>query len=230
MRLATTFVPPDRTFVLQVPGRAYDDMTTPGPMPYAGTTAYYVHMLGGQPALAQLYLEVGLLHLDGLAASLQSSSPAALSHSALGMPASGAGSALLQFDSAAGRAARANARKYFDCARQLSPALDVPRIPDEGAGDAELLMPSVDSDSATESEDETVLQPRQRRRTGTVGKEAQPPAKLEPEPPRAVVRREPPEQGWLQHAAPAVLSAGTALVAVAVFGVLSFAAMRKARD
>jgi hypothetical protein len=240
MRLATNYVPPDKTFILQTSAGLGDDMPTPGPMPPFGTIEFYVHMLGGQTALAHLYLQVGLLHLDGMAPSLLSSSPSALSVSALRLPVSTQASALLHGSSMhtpAWHVARANARTYFDCARQLAPALDVPRIADESLdAPAGLVMPAPDV-STSDSEDETVLQPRprQRRRAGTVGKtvvtEVLNPKTEQQTPPRVLARREPDDGGgWVQYA-PAVLGAGTALVAIAVVSVLSFTwRMQKARD
>jgi hypothetical protein len=143
-------------------------------------------MIGGPHSLAQLYLEVGVLHLDGVAPALLAASSSAHSLSSLRLPALSAqpgSSALLLAGSTQSpeqwRSARQQASRCFDRARALWPQLDVPVIPPEpghdssetiGAGSGDLQMPTLDMSGSygSASEDETVLNPRpplRRRRT-----------------------------------------------------------------
>ncbi|OCH94453.1 hypothetical protein OBBRIDRAFT_769889 [Obba rivulosa] len=109
--------------------------------PTPGTAAYYLERLGGPSGLATLYLAVGLLHLEGAAAPLLSSAYAGLS--SLRVPTHGLASAGGGVGGTeAWRRDREAARRYFERARALCPALDVP-----------LLPPDADSDSGVESGD-----------------------------------------------------------------------------
>ncbi|KAF8206516.1 hypothetical protein K438DRAFT_1963544 [Mycena galopus ATCC 62051] len=100
-----------------------------------GSTAYYVQCMGGSSGLAQLYLEAGMLHLEGAASALLASSSSSLS--SLRVPI------LL-------RLARA-------------PSLDIPVLPPPGgllSPSEQLEMPSIDLQTASES-----AQTRRRRKT-----------------------------------------------------------------
>lgn len=104
-----------------------------------GTTPYYLQCIGGSRGLAQLYLEAGLLHLEGAASTLLSSSYSSLS--SLRVPshqASESGTEAWDRD-------REAASKYFDRARLLQPDLDIPALPQSSMrGGVELEMPSMD--------------------------------------------------------------------------------------
>ena len=101
--------------------------------PLRGTPAYYLDRLGGEHNLARLYLEAGLLYLEGSASSLLSSSYAGLSslrtptamYGGFLSPLSGPdqGSAEIWNDD------QAHARRFFNRARALHPGLDVPLLP-----------------------------------------------------------------------------------------------------
>ncbi|EIW57311.1 uncharacterized protein TRAVEDRAFT_29444 [Trametes versicolor FP-101664 SS1] len=115
-----------------------------------GTEEYYLSRLGGAHGLAQLFLAAGLLHLEGTAPALLASSYAGLS--ALRAPFAGPASLTTSAGSSAGgvdawRRDREHAARFFQRARTLNPALDVPLLPadpeseynsgaESGAGDA----------------------------------------------------------------------------------------------
>ncbi|KAF8557446.1 hypothetical protein OG21DRAFT_1601707 [Imleria badia] len=89
--------------------------------------SYYI-MIGGHPVLAQPFLEVGLLHLEGAASVLLSASYSSLSSIRVPFPQSG--------DAEAWKRDRDIASRYFDRARALHLELDVAVIPDDGTGQA----------------------------------------------------------------------------------------------
>jgi hypothetical protein len=147
--------------------------------------------------------------------------------------------------SAAWRRDRQAARLFFDRARAFRPGMEVPFLPtdDDGPGaiglDTSLKMPTIDlsaSTSSSLSEEETVLHPRPRgrRRREAAVEEAKEAALLkaglgamEKVSARAsAYRDELDEQSWLYHV-PSILGTGTAIVAVAVIGALSFSTWRK---
>lgn len=102
-----------------------------------GTTTYYLQCIGGPTGLAQLYLEAGLLHLEGAAKPLLSTSYSTLSSIRMPpQPPAGEGG------NDAWNQDREAASRYFDRARTLQPNLDVPVIPLESA--PELEMPSME--------------------------------------------------------------------------------------
>lgn len=104
-----------------------------------GTTPYYLQCIGGSRGLAQLYLEAGLLHLEGAVSTLLSSSYSSLS--SLRVPphqSSESGTDAWNRD-------RDAASEYFDRARLLQPDLDIPALPQSSMrGGVELEMPSLD--------------------------------------------------------------------------------------
>ncbi|GBE87811.1 hypothetical protein BKA93DRAFT_829545 [Sparassis latifolia] len=157
----------------------------PSMPPTPGTPAYYLDRLGGGPGLAQLFLAAGLLHLEGAAAPLLSSAYAGLS--SLRAPAhtssSISGAAISASHHTHGsstdawRRDRAAARCYFERARALAPALDVP-----------LLPPDADSDSSGK-ESGSGDRDRERGRRGTI---LGPGARQQLEMPSIEVHRAPP--------------------------------------
>ncbi|KIJ12806.1 hypothetical protein PAXINDRAFT_170998 [Paxillus involutus ATCC 200175] len=110
-----------------------------------GTISYYVQCIGGSAGLAQLFLEAGLLHLEGAASVLLSASYSTLSSIRVPpAPQPGGGGA------EAWKRDRELASRYFDRARALHPDLDIPVIPNDASGQPgsgsthELEMPSLE--------------------------------------------------------------------------------------
>jgi len=216
VRLASHYVPPQ-----SLP----DPLPTPSEdATEQGRVAYYIQSLGGPQGLAQLYLEVGLLHLEGAASVLLASSYSPLSSIRLPsqsqyLPDSSEGGS-----TAAWRRDREAARRYFECARVLCPTLEVPVLPteDEGLPDDDdatelgLRMPSVDLRASSEAN-----QPRRRNTQKEVvhGKEAI-------QVPQRARRTEDFDGTWYLYV-PGLVGAGTALLVVGVIGALSFSSWRK---
>lgn len=124
-----------------------DELVT-STLPTPGTPSYYLHHIGGPSSLAQLYVDAGMLHIEGSASTLLSSSYAGLSalrtgsssyayvdNSGTSSNTGGVGG------SEAWKRDRENARRYFDRARRLDPELDIP------------LLPSSPEDGASSSSD-----------------------------------------------------------------------------
>lgn len=185
-------------------------------------TAYYIQSLGGPPGVAQLYLEAGLLHLEGAASTLLTSSYSPLSSIRLPsqsqhFPPEGGSTAAWKRD-------REAARRYFDRARLLCPTLEVPALPveDEGSGDDDeatelgLRMPSVDLNASSEAN-----QPRRRhtQREGSQNKQVV-------EIPQRSRGTDDLDGTWYLYV-PGLVGAGTALLVVGVIGALSFSTWRK---
>lgn len=122
-----------------------------------GTPSYYINRLGGAPGLARLYLEAGLLHMEGAASLLMSSSSTALS--SLRSSESFQILSLRESGTETWRRDREAARRYFERAKALDPSLDVPVLPFEGeelaserrGTDARSAAPSTSATSATSS-------------------------------------------------------------------------------
>lgn len=100
-----------------------------------GTLPYYLERIGGPDKLAQLYLEAGLLYLEGSAATLLNSSyaglsslrtPTLMSHPA---PYVSSHTGMHHDGPEAWSQDQAYARRFFNRARELHPALDVPLLP-----------------------------------------------------------------------------------------------------
>ena len=190
-----------------------------------GRTPYYIQSLGGPPGLAQLYLEAGLLHLEGAASMLLTSSYSPLSSIRLPsqsqyLDAPEGGS------TAAWKRDREAARRYFDSAHVLCPTLEVPVLPvedeeslddDDEATELGLRMPSVDL-RAPSSEDN---QPRRR----DTQKEA-PFSKDVVDIPQRARRTDDLDGAWYVYV-PGLVGAGTALLVVGVIGALSFSSWRR---
>lgn len=188
MRLATHYVPPH---VLPA-----DDLST---ISEHDRRAYYIRALGGPPALAQLYLTVGLLHVEGTARSLLASSHAPLASIRLPEPmGSGGGNG-----TATWKRDRAAATCYFDRARTLAPDLDIP-----------LLLPEAEPQSETVKFEMPVIDL---------------PGKRELTPIRTARRQtaEDDVDGTWYLYIPGLVGAGTALLVVGVVGVISLSNWRK---
>jgi hypothetical protein len=178
-----------------------------------GTTGYYLKCVGGSRGLAQLYLEAGLLHLEGAASTLLASSYSSLS--SIRMPLH---SQIGEGGAKAWRRDREAASHFFEQARVLQPNLDIPALPAEG--EIELEMPSMHlAPSAPDSiqSKESVY------------------ADSEPESPVTRRRRKKAEQTLLDKTSagldmenawylyvPGIIGAGTALLVVGIVGALSF--------
>lgn len=208
MRLVSYYLPPDEINV--------SNLIDSAEKPARGTTAYYVKSIGGAQGLAQLYLEAGLLHLEGAASTLLTASYSSLSSIRIPFHAQiGEGGA------EAWRRDREAAAKFFDHARALHPGLDIPALP--SAGELELEMPTMNlTPSASESE-------RSKEEIQTDS---------EPDVPVVRRRRKPLEKehsllhknntglddvtgAWYLHI-PGIIGASTALLVVGIVGALSF--------
>jgi len=205
MRLVSHYLPPD-----QVTPNGILEMSE---KPVRGTSAYFIKSIGGARGLAQLYLEAGLLHLEGAASTLLTASYSSLSSIRIPLHAQiGEGGA------AAWRRDREAAAKFFDSARALCPGLDIPALPSEG--ELELEMPTmnlVHSDSEpskeefmTDSEPDAAL----RRRRKALEKEQ---ALLD----KGKAGLDDMEGPWYLYV-PGIIGAGTALLVVGIVGALSF--------
>jgi hypothetical protein len=195
--------------------------------PEPGTGAYYLARIGGLPGLARLYLEAGLLYLEGGAEGY------------LGAPKSrsnnGMGDSISSLDSNSHsspaeeeerwRHEREMARKLFDRARMLDPHADIPVLAPEEPLESqvygpkeEFLMPAPDFHFGGGEE-----KPRRRRRD---------PATAEREKQEALVRAEEGDMGdatWYLYL-PGLIGAGTALFAVGLIGALSLGSWRKTQN
>jgi thiamine pyrophosphokinase len=213
MRLVTHYVPLDS---LPDPLPAPSENTTE-----QGRTPYYVQSLGGLPGVAQLYLEAGLLHLEGAASMLLASSYSPLSSIRLPLQSQHLPDSSKDGSTAAWKRDREAARRYFDRARVLCPTLEVPVLPveDKGATDDDdatelgLRMPSVEVRASPEASR------TRRRHTGVQNKD------VVQVPPRAR-RTDDLDGAWYLYV-PGLVGAGTALLVVGVIGALSFTSWRK---
>lgn len=200
--------------------------TSPEAATDQGRTAYYIQSLGGPPGLAQLYLEAGLLHLEGAASMLLTSSYSPLSSIRLPSQSQYLPDASEGGSTAAWKRDREAARGYFESARVLCPALEVPVLPvedeespddDDEATELGLRMPSVDL-RASSSEDN---QPRRRhaQKEAPIGKEVV-------DIPQRARRTDDLDGAWYLYV-PGLVGAGTALLVVGVIGALSFSSWRR---
>jgi hypothetical protein len=177
-----------------------------------GTTTYYLQCIGGSAGLAQLYLEAGLLHLEGAAKPLLSTSYSTLSSIRMPpQPSAGEGG------NEAWNQDREAASRYFDRARTLQPNLDVPVIPLEPA--PELEMPSMEmhpsapvSTYSGDSLPDTGLRRRLKKEEMTL--------KLDE------AKADDIDDSWYLYV-PGLIGAGTALLVVGVVGALSLSTWRR---
>jgi hypothetical protein len=209
-----------------VPARVSIEPLPAGLGPVPGTNAYYVHCLGGPRGLAQLYLDAGLLHLEGAANALLSSSASTLS--SIRMPARSSS----DISTEAWRRDRDAAGRYFERARALDPDLKVPVLPPEADPSAvpqsrvELEMPSLDihrepsapgsmHSGQSNAENSTPAVRRRRRKAestmvdDTKGNEV--------------------DNTWYLYL-PGLVGAGTAIVVFGVVGALSFSNWRRGQS
>lgn len=181
--------------------------------PPRGTFAYYLQCIGGARGLAQLYLEAGLLHLEGAASTLLSSSYSSLS--SIRMPHQ---SQVGENGSEAWKRDREAAAKYFERARVLEPTLEIPPIPvvDPQFEDVqELEMPSIElSSSAPGSSLSQYTDPdtpavRRRKKKEEMSLFS------------SHVAEDDADNTWYLYI-PGLVGAGTALLVVGIVGALSF--------
>ena len=173
-----------------------------------GTTRYYVQCIGGKRGLAQLYLEAGMLHLDGAASTLLSSSYSSLS--SIRIPAT---SQLTEGGSALWKRDREAAGQYFDRAREIAPDLDIPVLPPNNPhlGD-ELEMPCIELQVEAAVPNIDALRRRRRRDEKALLNDASKVNDI--------------DGAWYVYL-PGIIGAGTALVVVGVIGALSFGWSRR---
>ncbi|KAI9458076.1 hypothetical protein HD554DRAFT_2140860 [Boletus coccyginus] len=180
-----------------------------------GTMSYYLQRIGGPPGLAQLFLEAGLLHLEGAASVLSASSSTSSPTRVPPLPQPSEGG------TQARNRDREMASRYFDRARALHPELDVPHIPDNDTGALgsthELEMPSVEiQPSAPESvhpgadslysEQQTMVHRRRQKKEELIFLDE-------------VKENEDVENAWHLDV-PSMVGAGTALLVAGVIGTL----------
>jgi hypothetical protein len=186
--------------------------------------AYYIQSLGGPPGVAQLYLEAGLLHLEGAASMLLASSYSPLSSLRLPSQSQYIPDPSKDGSTAAWKRDREAARRYFDHARALCPTLEVPVLPAEDQGSIDddeatelgLRMPSVDLHTQSE-----VSQAR-RRHTQREGPQNKDLVQV----PQRARRTDDLDGAWYLYV-PGLVGAGTALLVVGVIGALSLTSWRK---
>ncbi|KAJ6619692.1 hypothetical protein B0H10DRAFT_2024464 [Mycena sp. CBHHK59/15] len=169
-----------------------------------GTTSYYVQCIGGSHGLAQLYVEAGMLHLEGAASTLLTSSSSSLSSLRFPLP-----SPSEEGGTDAWRRDREAAGKYFECARLLHPSLDIPILPPVGGlisrnPSEQLEMPSID----VSLHNPELPRKRQRVKESTLFDNRE--AKLDDL-----------DNTWYLYV-PGLVGAGTALLVVGVISALSF--------
>jgi len=207
MRLVSHYLPSD-----QVTPSVLSELSE---KPVRGTFAYYVKSIGGTRGLAQLYLEAGLLHLEGAASTLLAASYSSLSSIRIPLHAQiGEGGA------AAWRRDREAAAKFFDSARALYPGLDIPALPAEGELELEmptmnLVHPASDSEPLkeeflTDSEPDAAL----RRRRKALEREH---ALMD----KSRSGLDDMDGPWYLYV-PGIIGAGTAILVVGIVGALSF--------
>lgn len=209
MRLVSHYLPLSTTF----------DITESDGSATRGTLSYYLQCIGESRGLARLYLEAGLLHLEGAASTLLASSYSSLS--SIRMPLH---SQIGEGGAEAWKRDRDAAGKYFERARFLQPNLDIPSLPAEGespprgVGESqELEMPSIDIASAPGSvrsgetdPDHDVPTIRRRRKKEEMTLLDNRKADLDDL-----------DNTWYLYI-PGLVGAGTALLVVGIVGALSF--------
>ncbi|KAG8930930.1 hypothetical protein FRC02_003448 [Tulasnella sp. 418] len=126
MKLVSIYLPLSST-----PQRTALDTSPP-----ASLYTHYLHRIGGNKALATLYTEAGILHIEGLGTQLTASTSSALSASPFSFGFSEYGSTL-------GGPDPDLAQRYFRRARALDPSIELPDL-----RKSELVMPSLDLDQS----------------------------------------------------------------------------------
>ncbi|KAF5377373.1 hypothetical protein D9757_008037 [Collybiopsis confluens] len=195
-----------------------------------GTQAYYLQSIGGRSGLARLYIEAGMLYLEGTASSLVSSSHSSLA--SIRMPLQPYGS-IVGGGTEAWRRDRVAASRFFERARALQPGLDIPALPLSGPGSAEELklelelqvqMPSIDLDGTRRTDILTDAHGgnRRRRQKENFAREQEEKSQS------ALIEKTSSDMdsAWYMLL-PGLVGAGTALVVVGVVGVLSLSWSRR---
>ena len=189
-----------------------------------GPIAYYMQSLGGPTGVAQLYLEAGLLHLEGAASMLLASSYSPLSSIRLPSQSQYIPDSSKDGSTAAWKRDREAAGRYFDRARALCPTLEVPVLPVEDKGSIDddeatelgLRMPSVDLHASSEA---SQARRRHTQRDGPQNKDLV-------QVPQRARRTDDLDGAWYLYV-PGLVGAGTALLVVGVIGALSLTSWRK---
>lgn len=245
MRLTAHFIPVTTVLPAANLSPPSQSPSSPPPSPRRGTAEYYLQCLGGTSGLAQLFLEAGLAHVDGIASKMLSSSYSPLNSirrselpSVHSRPESS--TQIWKRD-------RACARTYFERARRLAPQMDsiIPYLPEETdlrvvdrpnrAGTRkqedvqgpELQMPSIyvdegktirpeGSPSGAGEELKTDSTVRLRRRREQASEALLEQTKAD----------DVEDSTWYLYL-PGLVGAGTALLVVSVVGALSFHSWRK---
>ncbi|KAG6836823.1 hypothetical protein H0H93_002669 [Arthromyces matolae] len=201
MRLASLYLPASST---------YDFTPSEQPQP-RGTTAYHLQCLGGQRGLAQLYVDAGLLHLEGAATSLLSVSYSSLSSLRVPLHAQ-----VGEGGTEAWKRDRTAASEYFEHARLLDPSLEIPTLPqiEPPYHAQELEMPYIDVNTSdpgslsdtSQSADADLLRRRRKKEMSLFDNP---------------VGQSDADNAWYVYV-PGLVGAGTALLVVGIVGVLSF--------
>ncbi|KAH0585419.1 hypothetical protein H2248_008660 [Termitomyces sp. 'cryptogamus'] len=200
MRLASHYLPVTSIFGLEV-------SETPEPR---GTTAYYLQCLGGQRGLAQLYVDAGLLHLEGAATTLLSVSYSSLSSLRVPLHAQ-----VGEGGTEAWVRDRGAAAEYFERAQLLDPSLEIPALPqvEPRYYVEELEMPSIDVGASEPESHSDVsqyanadLRRRKRKEDMSLFNNS--------------VEEDGEDNTWYVYL-PGLVGAGTALLVVGIVGVLS---------
>ncbi|KAF8071723.1 hypothetical protein FPV67DRAFT_1412355 [Lyophyllum atratum] len=204
MRLASHYLPITSTYNLE---------TTKDQAP-RGTTDYYLQCTGGRRGLAQLYLDAGLLHLEGAASTLLSASYSSLSSIRVPLHAQ-----VGEGGTEAWMRDREAAAEYFERARLLEPSLEIPSLPlaDPRHNTEELEMPSIDtgasddpgshSEASQYTDAETSMSRRRRKKEEMSLFENR-------------IADDDAENTWYLYI-PGLVGAGTALLVVGIVGALS---------
>lgn len=173
--------------------------------PEPGTGAYYLQRIGGLPGLARLYLEAGLLYLEGVAETYLATKSTRGNTDASLNPSE---------EEERWRQERETARKLFDRARMLDPHADIPILaPDETEREkeSEFHMPEF-----------RIGEEKPRRRRQAQKEEALVEQRHKQE-------ADDTDATWYLYL-PGLIGAGTALFAVGVIGALSLGSWRKSQN
>jgi len=180
-----------------------------------GTTDYYLQCIGGSAGLAQLYLNAGLLHLEGAASTLLSASYSSLS--SIRVPLQ---SQIGEGGTEAWKRDREAAARYFEQARALNPDLEIPSL--DAMLPTELEIPSLDLAATSTPEsvhtDAELDVPTIRRRRRKTGGELDIDDLVNSATAKTEVGNM--EETWFMDV-PSIVGAGTALLVLGVVGVLS---------
>lgn len=198
------------------------------PEPKSG--AYYLNRFGGVSGLARLYLEAGLLYLEGIADNYLPHSHAAVDDNESSLTTKADAEKEKENEkevelkeSEKWKSEKHIARKLFDRARMLDHHLDIPNLPDSDAEDltkSELRMPDVTLETtANAAEVEAKLRRRRRGRPGESMVEQA----------NGGGSGEDSDSTWYVWL-PGLIGAGTALLAVGLIGAMSIGNWRKSQN